>query len=117
MLIWQDGLPIVKIVGFGQAMVLGCPRPLAVDPGRRAVGFGKEEYWDGEKLDVFDCGYLIYCLLLGHKPPRVDDNKEILPNCLKTIQSLNLPPQIETDLKSLLTQMLSLSPASRPPLS
>lgn len=38
------------------------------------------QYSDSQMLDLFDCGFLFYCLLLGKKPMQ-PQLKQILPNC------------------------------------
>ncbi len=88
MLIWKDKKPIVKILDFSQAVVIGCPTPNPIFAEKRVViylfikvALSETQYQDSQKLDVFDCGYVFYSMILGKKPNRVQLN-EIIPNCL-----------------------------------
>ena len=39
MLTWKDGMPIVKLIDFSQAMIFGCSSPRSIPKDKRMVIF------------------------------------------------------------------------------
>lgn len=66
-LYWANETPLLKLIDFSQASPLDCPNPSKVLVSKRDIPLENNEYKDLSKIDVFDCGMILWGMIGGKK--------------------------------------------------
>jgi serine/threonine protein kinase len=67
--------------------------------------------YDGEKLDAWECGMVLYALLAGYLPFNGDDDSSVFHSILRG--KLNFPAHFSPGAKDILTRLLEKDPDKR----
>lgn len=84
----------------------GTPKYMAPEVIKKSRGG-----YDGEKIDAWDCGMVLYAMLAGHLPFNGEDDNAVFLSILQS--PLQFPPHFSKGAQAVLTKLLEKDPSKR----
>lgn len=112
----------VKISDFGlsgyglstQLLKTNCGTPEYSAP--EIINYDNEDGYDGSKVDVWSCGVILFCLLVGRLPFCDDQDQSRLFELISTC-AVDYPPDLSAGAAAMLRRILVRDPSVRPSLA